>query len=128
VPDTAFKLALDRLRNVVGNAPDASKDGGRNLAYALYVLARNGVAPLGIFAISPTPSCLTWHSDRQGSDRRGAGAARRPHPCRSRLQVALDDLNPPAQRSWSAVRITARRCATLRRSFTLASEAAAHGR
>jgi uncharacterized protein YfaS (alpha-2-macroglobulin family) len=47
VPDTAFKLALDRLRNVVGTAADASKDGGRNLAYALYVLARNGTAPLG---------------------------------------------------------------------------------
>src|SRR6185369_417117 len=47
VPDSAFKLALDRLRNVVGTSQDASKDGGRNLAYALYVLARNGVAPLG---------------------------------------------------------------------------------
>ncbi len=47
VPDTAFKLALDRLRNFVANAPDPSKDGGRNLAYALYVLARNGTAPVG---------------------------------------------------------------------------------
>ena len=47
VPDTAFKLALDRLRNIVGTAPEPTKDGGRNLAYALYVLARNGVAPLG---------------------------------------------------------------------------------
>jgi uncharacterized protein YfaS (alpha-2-macroglobulin family) len=47
VPDTAFKLALDRLRNIVGTAADASKDGGRNLAYALYVLARNGIAPVG---------------------------------------------------------------------------------
>jgi alpha-2-macroglobulin len=47
VPDNAFKLALDRLRNTVGNAPEPGKDGGRNLAYALYVLARNGAAPLG---------------------------------------------------------------------------------
>ena len=47
VPDVAFKLALDRLRNIVGTTADASKDGGRNLAYALYVLARNGTAPLG---------------------------------------------------------------------------------
>jgi uncharacterized protein YfaS (alpha-2-macroglobulin family) len=47
VPDIAFKLALDRLRNVVNAAPEVNKDGGRNLAYALYVLARNGVAPLG---------------------------------------------------------------------------------
>ena len=47
MPDVAFKLALDRLRNVVANAPDVAKDGGRNLAYALYVLARNGAAPIG---------------------------------------------------------------------------------
>jgi alpha-2-macroglobulin len=47
VPDTAFKLALDRLRNSVSTAAEPSKDGGRNLAYALYVLARNGVAPVG---------------------------------------------------------------------------------
>src|SRR5439155_5438183 len=45
VPDVGFKLALDRLRNFVGNAEDPAKDGGRNLAYALYVLARNGAAP-----------------------------------------------------------------------------------
>ncbi len=31
----------------MSNAPDVSKDGGRNTAYALYVLARNGIAPLG---------------------------------------------------------------------------------
>jgi uncharacterized protein YfaS (alpha-2-macroglobulin family) len=47
VSDTGFKLALDRLRNFVGNAEDPTKDGGRNLAYALYVLARNGAAPVG---------------------------------------------------------------------------------
>jgi uncharacterized protein YfaS (alpha-2-macroglobulin family) len=47
VPDVAFKLALDRLRNFVANAPEPSKDGGRELAYALYVLARNGAAPVG---------------------------------------------------------------------------------
>jgi uncharacterized protein YfaS (alpha-2-macroglobulin family) len=47
VPDVAFKLAIDRLRNIVANAPEVDKDGGRDLAYALYVLARNGVAPLG---------------------------------------------------------------------------------
>lgn len=47
VPDVAFKLALDRLRNFVATAPEPGKDGGRDLAYALYVLARNGSAPLG---------------------------------------------------------------------------------
>jgi len=47
VPDVAHKLAIERLRNFVANAPEVSKDGGRELAYALYVLARNGVAPVG---------------------------------------------------------------------------------
>ena len=47
VPAAGFSLALDRLRNFVARAPDASKDGGRELAYALYVLARNGAAPIG---------------------------------------------------------------------------------
>jgi uncharacterized protein YfaS (alpha-2-macroglobulin family) len=47
VPDTAFRLALDRLRNFVSNAAEPSKNGGRDLSYALYVLARNGVAPVG---------------------------------------------------------------------------------
>jgi uncharacterized protein YfaS (alpha-2-macroglobulin family) len=47
VPDVAFKLAIDRLRNIVANSPEVDKDGGGDLAYALYVLARNGVAPLG---------------------------------------------------------------------------------
>jgi uncharacterized protein YfaS (alpha-2-macroglobulin family) len=41
------KLALDRLRNTVANTTDVSKNGGTDLAYALYVLARNGAAPIG---------------------------------------------------------------------------------
>jgi uncharacterized protein YfaS (alpha-2-macroglobulin family) len=47
VPQTAFALAIDRLRNYVGGAPEPAKTGGRELAYALYVLARNGAAPVG---------------------------------------------------------------------------------
>src|SRR5262249_41796473 len=47
VPDGAFKLALDRLKNYTGNAEAPSRNSGRALAYALYVLARNGAAPLG---------------------------------------------------------------------------------
>ncbi|MEA3026476.1 MAG: alpha-2-macroglobulin, partial [Alphaproteobacteria bacterium] len=47
VPDVAFKLAVDRLRNFVSNVEEPNKTGGRNLAYALYVLARNGAAPIG---------------------------------------------------------------------------------
>jgi uncharacterized protein YfaS (alpha-2-macroglobulin family) len=47
VPEAAFKLALDRLRNYVAQSPEPKRDGGYNLAYALYVLARNGLAPVG---------------------------------------------------------------------------------
>jgi alpha-2-macroglobulin len=47
VSDDQFKLALNRLRNYVSTAPDVSTDGGEALAYALYVLARNGMAPVG---------------------------------------------------------------------------------
>jgi uncharacterized protein YfaS (alpha-2-macroglobulin family) len=47
VPDAGFKLAIERLRNFVANAPEPRKDGGGNLAYALYVLARNSAAPVG---------------------------------------------------------------------------------
>ena len=47
VPDDAFKLALDRLRNAASDLTDANKNDGTDLAYALYVLARNGAAPIG---------------------------------------------------------------------------------
>jgi uncharacterized protein YfaS (alpha-2-macroglobulin family) len=47
VPDTAFHLALDRLRNAVSDLSDPGKNGGSDIAYALYVLARNGMAPIG---------------------------------------------------------------------------------
>ncbi len=47
VPDVLFKNALDRIRNSVVNANEPEKDGGRDLSYGLYVLARNGAAPIG---------------------------------------------------------------------------------
>jgi uncharacterized protein YfaS (alpha-2-macroglobulin family) len=47
VPDVLFRSALDRVRNSVVNAAEPEKDGGRDLAYGLYVLAKNGTAPIG---------------------------------------------------------------------------------
>jgi len=47
VPQAAFTQALDRLRNYIASTADVGKNGGRDLAYALYVLARNGIAPVG---------------------------------------------------------------------------------
>jgi uncharacterized protein YfaS (alpha-2-macroglobulin family) len=47
VPDVLFRSALERVRNSVVNAAEPEKDGGRELAYGLYVLAKNGTAPIG---------------------------------------------------------------------------------
>ena len=47
IPAAAYTLAVDRLRNYVATAPEPSRNGGRELAYALYVLARNSAAPVG---------------------------------------------------------------------------------
>ena len=74
----AFTLALDRLRNYVATAPEPGKNGGRELAYALYVLARNGAAPIGdLRYLADTKISRRRNPDRQGADCRGAGDARR---------------------------------------------------
>ena len=46
VPALAFGQALDKLQNSVSYASDF-EHGGESIAYALYVLARNGRAPIG---------------------------------------------------------------------------------
>ncbi|MFT5613263.1 MAG: hypothetical protein ACI8Q6_000539 [Granulosicoccus sp.] len=46
VPDQAFRLAMDNLRNRVNYAADFD-EGGENVAYALMVLAREGAAAMG---------------------------------------------------------------------------------
>ena len=46
VPERAFRLAVDNLRNRVNYAPDFDS-GGSDVAYALFVLAREGVANTG---------------------------------------------------------------------------------
>jgi uncharacterized protein YfaS (alpha-2-macroglobulin family) len=46
VPDVAFRLALDNLRNLVAQN-DPTKDVSSDIPYVYYVLARNGAAPLG---------------------------------------------------------------------------------
>ena len=46
VPQTAFNQALDRLRNAVANTTEV-REGGADLAYAAYVLARNGRPVMG---------------------------------------------------------------------------------
>ncbi len=47
VPQTAFMLALDRLRNKVVNSTEFNAEDRAGIAYALYVLARNGRPVMG---------------------------------------------------------------------------------
>ena len=47
VPQKAFESSLDRLRNAVANASDVSAETSAGLAYATYVLARNGRPVMG---------------------------------------------------------------------------------
>jgi uncharacterized protein YfaS (alpha-2-macroglobulin family) len=47
VPQTAFNMALDRLRNQVVNTSEVNKEEAAGIAYALYVLARNGRPVMG---------------------------------------------------------------------------------
>lgn len=58
VSDTAFRNALDNLRNQVNYAADFDK-GGEDIAYALYVLAREGAASIGD---------LRYYADVKGAD------------------------------------------------------------
>jgi hypothetical protein len=47
VPEDVLVNGIDYIRNMVGNAPDIEQGGGQDMAYALYVLARAGRAPVG---------------------------------------------------------------------------------
>ena len=57
VPEQAFRQAMDNLRNRVNYASDFDK-GGRDLAYALLVLAREGAASMGD---------LRYYADEKGA-------------------------------------------------------------
>ncbi len=47
VPQIAFNLALDRLRNQVVNTSEINREEAAGIAYSLYVLARNGRPVMG---------------------------------------------------------------------------------
>ena len=118
VPDVSFKSALDRIRNSVVNANEPEKDGGRDLAYGLYVLARNGAAPIGdLRYLADTKLEQSGDPDRKIAIGGGAGAGRRQDEsgaglCRQRSKVSRQN------RCWSSAGpTTAARCATRRRWF-----------
>lgn len=58
VPDAAFRSAMENLRNRVNYSADFD-EGGEDIAYALYVLAREGAASIGD---------LRYYADVKGQD------------------------------------------------------------
>ncbi len=117
VPDTAFKLALDRLRNIVATAQDVSKDGGRDLAYALYVLAQERRRAARRSALSRRRQARRSRlrpSPRRRSPRRWACSATASAPSASTRRRSTTS-SRRRRPSCSAEPTTARRCATPRR-------------
>ena len=115
VPDTAFKLALERLRNFVGNAEEP-----RKTAAAISLMRSmcwRGTAPRrsAICAISPTPSSTTSRprSPRRRSPPRSACSATARAPSASMRRRCARSRR---SRCWNTAAPTmARSCATRRR-------------
>ena len=89
VPEDVLVSGLDYIRNMVGNAPDIEQGAGQDMAYALYVLARAGRAPVGDLkyladtkigdfgsplARAQVASALAMLGDRERADRAFASA------------------------------------------------------
>ena len=124
VPDEAFKLAHRPPAQLSSStAPEPATDGGLALAYALYVLARNGVAPVGDlrYLADAKINDLT-DRDGEGRDRRGARHARRPRRVPRRCSTSRSTRSPRSRRSRSAAPITARSLRDAAVLVTLAAE------
>ena len=91
VPDRAFTMAMDNLRNRINYAPDFD-EGGQDIAYALMVLAREGAARMGDLryyadvkaeafstplAAAQLGAALAAYGDQTRADRMFAQAVRR---------------------------------------------------
>lgn len=91
VPQQAFAMAMDNLRNRVNYAPDFD-EGGEDVAYALMVLAREGAARMGDLryyadvkaeafstplALAQLGAALAFYGDQTRADRMFALAVRR---------------------------------------------------
>ena len=72
-PEPGFSLALDHLRNTAINSTDPDKDSATPIAYALYVLARNGRPIIGdLRYLADAKLRLVRRADGQGRYRRRA--------------------------------------------------------
>ena len=114
-----FSQALDRLQNFIAYAEDFQK-GGEDRAYALYVLARNGRAPIGDLRYY-ADTRLDRFSTPLAKAQLGAALAMMGDKTRAEAAFAsaLDSLNvPDADGSWLSGRLRLRparqRCAASR--------------
>lgn len=114
VPDVGFRLALDNLRNQLSYVPDFDS-GGQPIAYALYVLAREGAAATGDLryyadvkadafstplALAQLGAALASYGDQTRADRMFRLATQR---------VAAEAARPPVTTLWRIDYGTARR-------------------
>ena len=94
VPEVAFRLALDRLRNHVGQS-DPAKDGEQRARPTRSTCWRATASRRRRPALPRRHQARRAEdADRQGADRRGARHAGRPGARRTRLRAALADISP----------------------------------
>ena len=106
----------NRLRNYVSTAPDVATDGGLALSYALYVLARNGMAPVGdLRYIADVKLDDLATPTAKAEIARRARHARRPRQGREGVRGGARRAAQGYDDTRAAASITARRCATPRR-------------
>jgi uncharacterized protein YfaS (alpha-2-macroglobulin family) len=126
VPDVLFKLALDRIRNSSSTPTSRKRTAAAISPTALYVLARNGAAPIGdlrYLADTKLDNLATPIAKAQLAAALGWSATAR----RAERVYARRRSKPRAKSrcSSSAGSTTARRCAMPRRWFRWASAKAA---
>ncbi|RMD91731.1 MAG: alpha-2-macroglobulin family protein [Alphaproteobacteria bacterium] len=103
VPEVALRMALDHLRNRVNFGGDFS-EGGEDLAYALYVLAREGAAAIGdlrYYADAKADSFATPLAAAQlGAALAAYGERRRADAMFARALALLRSAQEPARPRW----------------------------
>ena len=114
VPQLAFNLALDRLRNYVANTTEVEQGNGDDLAYAVYVLARNGRPVMGDLRYLADTKLEAFGTPLARAQlARRAGAARRPRPRADGVRLGASSSCGRDRDDGGVSRpITARGCAT----------------
>ena len=123
MPQRAFDLALDRLRNFVANTTEVESNGA-DLAYAAYVLARNGRPVMGDLRYLADTKIAAFGTPLARAQIGAAlGAARRPRALAERVRRRGRAAARHARRRRLSRPITASRLRDGAGMLALASEA-----